>query len=256
MKKISCMMCDERFTSLDGLYDHIEEEHDEEIPEGMSIPQYHYFLKTGKAFGRCIVCKGKTEWNETTNKYKRFCENPKCTNQYREEFKKRMINKYGKTTLLNDPEQQRKMLSHRHISGEYTWSDGTKKTYTGSYELDFLKFLDAFMNFDSNDVFSPSPHTYYYEYNGEKKFYIPDVYIPSLNLEIEIKESDNTHPHMKVDREKEKNKDKMMISFKNIDYIKIVDKKYDTFFKYLAMRKEEFAEGKKKSKFISDNIEK
>ena len=44
------------------------------------------------------------------------------------------------------------------------------------------------MNFDSDDVMTPSPHTYYYEYGGEKKFYIPDVYIPSLNLEIEIKQ--------------------------------------------------------------------
>lgn len=233
-------MCDDRFTSLDGLYEHMEEEHDEDIPQDMSIPQYHYFLKTGKTHGNCIVCKNKTDWNEATNKYKRFCNNPKCTAKYREDFKKRMINKYGKTTLLNDPEQQRKMLAHRHISGEYIWSDGTKKTYTGSYELDFLKFLDVFMNFDSDDVFSPSPHTYYYEYNGEKKFYIPDIWIASLNLEIEIKESDNTHPHMQVDREKEQLKDSLMVSFKNIDYIKIIDKKYDTFFKYLSNKKEQY----------------
>lgn len=240
MKKIQCLMCDDRFTSLDGLYEHMEEEHDEDIPQDMSIPQYHYFLKTGKTHGNCIVCKNKTDWNEATNKYKRFCNNPKCTAKYREDFKKRMINKYGKTTLLNDPEQQRKMLAHRHISGEYIWSDGTKKTYTGSYELDFLKFLDVFMNFDSDDVFSPSPHTYYYEYNGEKKFYIPDIWIASLNLEIEIKESDNTHPHMQVDREKEQLKDSLMASFKNIDYIKIIDKKYDIFFKYLSNKKEQY----------------
>lgn len=237
-KKINCPLCDESYISLDGLYEHIEDEHAEEISPDMSIPQYIYFLKTGKAFGKCIVCKKHTEWNEITGKYKRFCNNPKCKEKYRKEFEKRMINRYGKTTLLNDPEQQRKMLAHRHISGEYTWTDGTKKTYTGTYELDFLKFLDAFMNFESDDVFSPSPHTYFYEYEGEKKFYIPDVWIPSLNLEIEIKESDNKHPHMQVDRKKEELKDAMMNGFKTIDYLKIVDKKYDIFFDYLAKRKE------------------
>lgn len=245
MKKIACPLCDEHYKSLDGLYEHIEEDHDEDIPQDMTIPQYLYFLRTGKAYGKCVVCKSKTEWNDKTGKYKRFCENPKCKEKYREQFKKRMIDKYGKTTLLNDPEQQRKMLSHRHISGEYKWSDGTIKTYTGSYELDFLKFLDLLMDFDSDDVFSPSPHTYYYMYEGEKKFYIPDIWIPSLNLEIEIKESDNTHPHMQVDREKERLKDNMMNSFKNINYLKIVDKKYDTFFNYLTKKKEEFIEGKK-----------
>lgn len=253
MKKIECPLCDERYTTLDGLYEHIEEDHEDEIPKGMVVPQYLYFLRTGKTHGKCVVCKAKTEWNEVTGKYNRFCTNPKCKEKYREQFKKRMINKYGKTTLLNDPEQQRLMLSHRKISGEYKWTDGSIKTYTGTYELDFLKFLDAFMNFDSEDVFSPSPHTYYYEYKGEKKFYIPDVWIPSLNLEVEIKESDNKHPHMQVDREKERLKDRMMSSFKNIDYIKIVDKKYDQFFAYLDQRKEDYIKDKK-SKFVSKNL--
>jgi len=245
MKKFDCPFCDDRYKSLEGLYEHIEEEHLDEIPQDMSIPQYLYFMRTGKAYGKCVVCKSKTGWNDKTEKYKRFCDNPKCKEKYREQFKRRMIDKYGKTTLLNDPEQQRKMLAHRQISGEYTWTDGTKKTYTGSYELDFLKFLDLLMDFDSDDVFSPSPHTYYYMYEGEKKFYIPDCWIPSLNLEIEIKESDNTHPHMQVDREKERLKDEMMNSFKNIKYLKIVDKKYDAFFNYLIKRKEDFIKGKK-----------
>ena len=50
-----------------------------------------------------------------------------------------MVGKYGKTTLLNDPEQQKKMLANRHISGEYEWTDGNIKTYTGSYEFDYTR---------------------------------------------------------------------------------------------------------------------
>ena len=237
MKKISCPLCDDNFKSEDGLILHIEEEHSDSIPKGFSTQQYIYYTKTGKTHGNCVVCKKETTWNEVTNKYNRFCKNPKCKQQYRELFKKRMIGKYGKTTLLNDPDQQRLMLSHRHISGKYKWSDGTVKVYTGSYELEFLKLLDTFMNFDSDDVMTPSPHTYYYEYGGEKKFYIPDVYIPSLNLEIEIKQggsNPNLKPNMvKIDKVKENLKDKVMESQKNINYIKIVDKNYDNFIQYL-----------------------
>ena len=58
---------------------------------------------------------------------------------------------------------------------------------------------------------------------------------------------------MQVDREKERLKDKMMSSFKNIDYLKIIDKKYDDFFKYLDIRKEEFLENKR-TKYVDSNI--
>ncbi len=244
MKKIKCPLCDDNFTSIDGLYDHIEEEHGDSIPQDFSTPQFVYYLKTDKTSGTCVVCKKPTKWNPATNKYHRFCENPKCKEKYKAEFQKRMIKKYGKVSLLKDPEHQRKMLANRKISGTYKWSDGKEKTYTGSYELDFLKFLDLFMNFESEDIMTPSPHTYEYIYEGESHFYIPDLFIPSLNLEIEIKESDNNHPHMKVDREKERLKDEVLNSQKTFDYIKIVDKKYDGFMNYLMKRKEDFIEQK------------
>lgn len=248
MKQIKCPACGEKFTKLDGLHDHIEEEHSELIPEGYTAQRFIYYNKTGKTHGSCVICKKDTEWNETTGKYKRFCNNPKCKEEYREIFKQRMTGKYGKTTLLNEPEQQKKMLAHRHISGEYKWTDGTFKTYTGSYELDFLRFLDLFMNMDSDDVITPSPHTYYYIYEGEKKFYIPDVYIPSLNLEIEIKDGGN-NPNMHgkiqaVDKVKEKLKDEVLNTTKGIDYIKIVNKEYDAFFEYLVKKKDEVAGAK------------
>jgi hypothetical protein len=170
-----------------------------------------------------------------------FCENPKCVEDYKKMFKNRMIGKYGKTTLLDDPEHQRKMLANRKISGNYTWSDGGVKSYTGSYELDFLRFLDVFMNFKSSDIITPSPHTYYYEYEKVKKFYIPDIFIPSLHLEIEIKDGgDNENMHHKiqaVDKVKEKLKDEVMASQKQVKYIKVVNKQYGDFLEYLNLDK-------------------
>ena len=55
-------------------------------------------------------------------------------------------------------------------------------------EKSFLQMLDVFLNFEPNDVYSPSPNAYLYKYNDEEHQYIPDMYIPSLNLEVEIKE--------------------------------------------------------------------
>lgn len=239
----NCPVCSAGFVNMDALYEHFEKEHCSQKPADMSVQQYYYFMRTGKLHGTCIVCGKDTEWNNTTNKYHRFCNNPKCKEEYRKIFEKRMIGKYGKVNLLNDPDQQRKMLAGRSISGKYKWSDGSYKTYTGSYEKDFLQMLDVLMNFDSDDVMTPSPHTYYYVYGGEKKMYIPDIYIPSLNLEIEIKTNENKHHKIQeVDKVKEKLKDDVLKSIKTVNYIKIVDKKYDGFFEYLVELKESFKE--------------
>ena len=63
-------------------------------------------------------------------------------------------------------EQQKKMLKNRKISGMYLWRDHVHKTpYTGTYELDFLRFLDECLEMDPEDVMAPSPHTFYYVYN-------------------------------------------------------------------------------------------
>lgn len=247
-KKFKCLVCGKAYVNDFDLYQHIEDKHGDFIPKDFTPAQYHYYLKTGREYGTCIICKENTKWNPVTNKYHRFCSNPKCKDKYREEFKKRMITKYGKIHLLDDPDQQRKMLANRSISGVYTWANGGQTTYTGSYEYDFLRFLDVLMNYDPSDIMSPSPHTYYYEYKGERKFYIPDFFIPSLNLEIEIKDGgDNPNKHHKiqsVDKEKEKLKDDVLRSQKEFSYIKITNKNYDTFFEFLSLKKEEFSKNK------------
>lgn len=249
-----CQLCGDNFVELEDLYGHLEDEHNDAIPKDFTVPQFYYYLKTGKSHGKCVICKMPTRWNDSTGKYHRFCDMPQCKEKYRKEFKKRMIGKYGRVHLLNDPEQQKKMLANRSISGKYKWSDGKEIPYTGSYELDFLKFLDLFMNFDSSDIMSPSPHTYYYLYEGEEKFYIPDFFIPSLNLEIEIKDGgDNPNKHHKiqeVDKVKERLKDQVMMSQNEFNYIKIVNKNYDPFFEFLFKLKKEFNEHGEKYKRI------
>lgn len=244
MAKYKCKICNKQYIDLTSLLNHIENKHKEMIPQDMNVNQYYYYMKTGKTHGNCVMCKQPTEWNKNTNKYNRFCNNPSCKEKYREIFKKRMIGKYGKTHLLNDPEKQREMLAHRKISGEYKWSDGTKTTYTGTYDLDFLTLLDDFFEWDPNDISMPSPHNYSYMYEGVEKFYFPDVFIHSLDLEIEIKDggnNPNTHPKIQaVDKVKEKLKDEVMTSQKSFNYIKIYNKNYINFFNFLKEYKNQF----------------
>jgi len=238
-----CPYCDKRYftrnkdnkrDAKESLYSHIEEEHSHLLGD-MSPAQAYFNSKYNKNHGKCIVCRKPTDWNEDTEKYERLCSE-KCKQEYREQFKKRMKKKYGKTHLLNDPEQQKKMLANRKISGEYKWSNGHKTKYTGSYEREFLEFLDHFMNMrNPKDVMMPAPQVFDYKYDRETKFYIPDVYIQSLNLIIEIKGSakDNTHSWRKEELKKEKIKDRILKKSK-FNYIKIVDKNYKVFLDYLT----------------------
>lgn len=246
-KKIACPHCDKYFLDLDAFVTHLKRKHQCEIPQNMTEWQYAYFLNTGKTKGRCIMCKKDTTWNESTHKYNRLCDDPKCHDEYVEMFRERMISKYGKTTLLNDPEHQKKMLAGRSISGKYQWTDGKEIEYTGSYEKAFLEFLDKDMHYESSDIISPSPHTFYYSYGGKQHFYIPDFYIVSLNLEVEIKdggENPNMHPKIQaVDKQKERAKDLVMQSNKKFfNYIKITNKDHVKFMRYLMVAKVRFLE--------------
>ena len=242
VKYYRCPQCKAKYTSLQVWGNHVKKQHPGLIPEGWSYARYFYFVKTGKRSGTCIICGKDTDWNESTQKYERFCKNPKCKENYREQFKNRMIKKYGKVFLLDDADRQREMLKKRRISGYYTFSNGMKHSYVGQYEKDFLVFLDKFLHFDPNDLMMPSPHTYEYEYkNPDDKehegihHYIPDAYIPSINLEIEIKNSTNKHPGMiKKDMVKNMIKDETMKSIKGVNYIRILDKNYSEFIDLLA----------------------
>lgn len=242
MKKFKCPVCNVISTDYNKIISHIEDVHSESIPENMSTSQWVYYSRTGKEYGKCVECGRPTEWNESTKKYKRFCPNPKCRETYVERMKEYRIAKYGKAHLLNDPDHQRKMLANRSISKDYKWSSDNKivKTVIGTYELDFIKFLDVFMNFAPEDIMCPSPHTYYYKYENKDHFYIPDFYIASLDLEIEIKDGgDNPNTHHKiqnVDKVKEKLKDDVMSSLKDRNYMKIENKKYAGFMTYLRDR--------------------
>jgi hypothetical protein len=141
---------------------------------------------------------------------------------------------HGKDHLLNDPEVQKKMLENRKISGEYKWDKDFTFVFTGNYEKEFLEFMQLIMEWDPEDLFMPAPFEIKYKYDGKEHFYIPDVYIRSLNLVIEIK-GDNGH-YRQRDLEKEKAKDKA-VEKSSYNYLKIVDKNHSEFINGLSNRK-------------------
>lgn len=246
VKYYKCPICSKKFKTLNGWGGHMDTNHPENRPEGYSTSRYFYYVMTGKTHGVCRTCKKDTMWNESSMKYDQYCTNPECKQAYVKIAKQRMVGKYGKTHLLNDPDVQKKMLQNRRISGKYRFYDGTEFDYVGSYEKEFLKMMDKMMEWHTNDIISPSPHTYYYDYKNPKdkanegiKFYIPDFYIPSLNLEIEIKQQTSGHQTMnEINRVKEKLKDEVMNSNPNVNYIKINDNDFRPFFEFLMKSQE------------------
>lgn len=218
---------------------HYEMKHKHLLPPDMDGFRYFYYTQSKKSNGSCVICHNETEFNYNTMKYSRFCDNPACKQKYKEERDNRMIKKYGKITLLNDPEHQKKMQQGRRIAGVYQWSDGkTKLPYLSSYEMDFFRYLDMELNWPASDIIAPSPHTYTYDYQEKQHFYMPDAFIPSLNLEIEIKD-DGSALNINADsRAKDKIKDELMRSCSHLfNYIKIINKDYTQFNEFI--KKEE-----------------
>lgn len=242
-KSAKCKICGKKYVSKQALIDHIDKAHSANIPEGWNVARYENFLRTGKTEGHCVYCKTETGWNDATGKYNRMCGSEKCKKIAREKASKNYIGLHGKPYSINNPEQQKKMVYGRKNSGKYIFEGEDGKEYVAmydsSYGRDFFEMIDTLLSWDGADIIAPSPHTYWYEYEGKKHFYIPDAYSTSLNLEIEIKDggdNPNNHPKIQaVDKIKEQKKDEVMKSLKGqVNYIKICNKDYTGFFAMLS----------------------
>lgn len=224
-KYYKCPFCSKKYVTKPSLYSHMESKHYEQL-NGLSPAHYYFNYRNKKTHGSCIMCHKETPFNEETEKYERLCSQ-KCKEAYLKMFRERMKKKYGKETLLDDPEIQKKMLERRKISGMYTWSDGTKFKYVGTYEKDMLEYLDIYLHFSSQDVNVPAPQVfkYYLEDDDKEHFYMPDIFIVSLNLIIEVKGTNNHY--QKRDEYIQEAKKKAVLDSKLYDYIIVFDKKYD-----------------------------
>ena len=188
--------------------------------------------------------KGKIIKELTKNIVKEADEISRNSEYDRESMKGVMKKKTGKTRKerMQDPEVQKEMLKNRTISGVYTFSDKIHQLgYVGSYELDFLQFYDNELHGSPLDL-TECPFTFTYIYENEKHFYIPDYYIPNLNLIIEIKdgkESNQTNQAIiDTSHVKETLKDQAIKDSGKFNFIKIRDKNYDDFIQLLELLKD------------------
>ncbi|MBP5598343.1 MAG: hypothetical protein J6Y02_23450 [Pseudobutyrivibrio sp.] len=226
-KKYGCPYCN-KFDTRDKLVSHIEKKHDELLPTGYSASRIVFDVvnhkEVGNGYGTCRVCQGHTSWNEKNCKYNVICDNPACRKALRDRAKKNMIKVYGKPMLLDDPEHQQKMLANRSISGIYTFRDGGKITYTGSYEKKALEFFDQVLEVPSSDIMAPGP-TLQYEFQGEKLYWITDIYYIPYNLIIEVKDGgDNPNQRdMPVYRGKQYAKEEMITSLGKFNYLRLTN---------------------------------
>ncbi|MBQ8130918.1 MAG: GNAT family N-acetyltransferase [Bacilli bacterium] len=228
-KRFKCPFCNEHNTKEKLVY-HIEKQHEEMIPEGFTAAQvlFHSIHKRPyNVKGSCVICKGETKWNERTYKYNRLCDRRECKDKLRDSYKKNMLKVYGTYNILNDMDQQEKMLRNRSISGIYKFRNGKIKQFTGSYEKKFLEFCDIMLNMDPDNIMMPGP-TIEYSYHGEKHVWITDVLILPYNLCIDIKDGGNNpnNRDMHSYREKQIEKEKVITNKGEYNYLRLTDNQF------------------------------
>ena len=234
-RKYKCPYCDFKASRAE-LVEHVDKKHADLIPEGYSAARAIYDSINGKNYGICMICKKQVyEWNDKINRYKNLCDDPKCRAKVRENALERHIKVYNKPTLLNDAEQQEKMLANRRISGKYIFSDGTPVIFTGKYEKNALEFMDKVLGIPAKDIQAPGP-VLEYEYNGETHKWITDIYYIPANLLIEIKDG-GSNPNtrsMPSYREKQVAKEVMVTSIGTFNYVRLTNNNFAQLLEVLA----------------------
>lgn len=242
-----CPFCSLKFRNPNLLYLHIDAEHEYDLPNNTSAKKYVYDIKH-PGDHMCQICKTREcVWKEKTGRYSTLCDDSSCRERARQLFLENYKNKHNKDHTISDPEVQREMAKRKKNSGEYKFQDGGKIAYVSSYELDFLKFCDLYLDMDSSFV-SECLFNFKYTYEGKEHFYLPDYYIKAYDLIIEIKADDQvTHPKiLAIDKEMEVLKEESVRKNSTHNYIKICDKNYDDFIKLIDILKNEYIDSEHK----------
>ena len=242
-KKYKCPYCEARI-ERSKLHIHIQDEHEDLIPEGYTALRVAFNAINHKTEGHCIICKGVTDWNEDKARYERLCNNPACHEAYNKIVAERTKRIYGTERLQTDPEYadyvQRKALEGRKMSDKYTFADGGIVKYMGTYEKKFLEFMDTVMHAKSEDILAPGP-SIKYKFEGQDHIYISDFFYVPYNLIVEIKDGGrnrNMHPKRQgEEEEKIKAKEKAVADLKMFNYVRVTDNDFGQLMTVMALLK-------------------
>lgn len=243
-KRYKCPYCEERL-DREKMSNHIQKKHEEMIPQGYTASRVAFNAINKKSVGHCIICGKDTDWNEDKCRYERICNDPKCKREYIRMTEERLKKARGvtKKEMLSNPEFQNKMLKGRSISGTYKFSDGGKLEYVGSYEKNFLEFMDKFLKVKSSDIQAPGPTIEYY-FEGKKHFWITDYYYIPYNLVLDIKDGGKNpnNREMASYRAKQVAKEKAIVQSGMYNYIRLTDNQFDQLIEIMLDLKESLIE--------------
>lgn len=237
-RRYLCPYCNKRIEK-EKLVSHLSRTHAKELPELFTGARaaYHIMNKRPLEYsGKCRVCGSPTFWDEKKARYNFLCEKPACQKAWVNKMKSTMGDKMGSNRPTATPEGLAKMLAGRKISGTYKFKDGHEFTYTGSYELEVLKFLDQVLDVKSEDLQAPGP-ILQYKFQGKNHLYITDFYYLPYNLIIEVKDgglNPNTNEQFALTRAKQMAKENFIINNTDYNYLRLTDKDLSQLFTVFA----------------------
>jgi hypothetical protein len=226
-KYFKCPFCDKRLDRK-SLVNHISSKHIDELPEEFTPLRATFHAANRKSLDYrppCRICKNPTEWDEKKGRYNQLCGKQSCHDAYVLKMKRDMGDRIGINRQTATAEGLEKMLAGRRISGKYKFHDGKEFTYTGSYELKALEFMDKVLHCKSEDIMMPGP-ALKYELDGKQHIYITDMYYIPYDLIIEIKDGGdkpNTNPAFAETRRKVIAKEKFIIEKTDYNYIRLTN---------------------------------
>lgn len=94
--------------------------------------------------------------------------------------------KYGDKNIMHNPEIFEKVIKNSFKRKDYNLPSGKIISYQGYENVAFNELLKTLNENDFTNDVKEMP-VIMYEYNGKKKRYYPDIYLPSQNRFIEVK---------------------------------------------------------------------
>lgn len=107
----------------------------------------------------------------------------KCLTNARETI----LDKYGVTNIMHLPEYVEKAQAHSSSNKTYTWKSGETVTVQGYEDIVLSELESIGVTFNDVKTNKSDVPEIWYEFEGKRRRYYPDIYIPKQNLLIEVK---------------------------------------------------------------------